>query len=674
MSTGGQNDAGRARAAAVLLVLLQCTTLAVFEQGYVFAAIAGLAALASLAPRLRIGPRNPPHWLWFALLGIMLAIKQRVMPNKPPENVAFFNTAVGYEAARFLIFLQVSHLYLRRLDDRLPGWLPGVACLSLILGLNVRLTDETVMMSASLCLAFVAGLALFSMTNRRQVSRARSYWPSLGAVTVIAAGLVAGSGAAALFRQYEGELERYLLGRTDLHLNDRVSPGFGGRGGLHEISSWKQYSADEVMLRINAETVPGYLRGMVFDTFQGSNWIEGTGQRVVGVTLPLSLQPLRAGEELYPLRQESIPSGRLRTLDVWPDDRSGARLFLPLEAVCVATVHASIAVSGHDLAVRAGIDTAEPYTAYCTTQVLPQSLPPQYAQQTLAIDPWLAEELQPVADEVFYGCETAAEKIRAVTRHFHEHFEYAASPQARRGQDALVAFLTLRHPAHCEYFASAGALLLRMAGVPTRYATGFVVNEWNDYGSYWVARRKDAHAWVEAYDDERQRWMVVECTPPLGVPQSTSAQTWSSRFDAWRHGVETWWRSLKQGGWIGAATMGLELIMSVPGLALLVLGVFAIWLWKGRRQSRFWSRRAAVAMYPRLQRELRRGERAARRMGLERAPAETLTMFAARLRTAAATNPGASRLADWFEAYVQVRYGSSKGDQLANDLGARLQS
>ena len=93
MSTSGQNDAGRARAAAVLLALLQCTTLAVFEQGYVFAAIAGLAALASLAPRLRIGPRNPPHWLWFALLGIMLAISSGMRLQAERQSVTGTPTA-----------------------------------------------------------------------------------------------------------------------------------------------------------------------------------------------------------------------------------------------------------------------------------------------------------------------------------------------------------------------------------------------------------------------------------------------------------------------------------------------------------------------------------------------------------------------------------------------------
>ena len=674
MSTSRQNDAGRARAAAVLLVLLQCATLAIFESGYVFAVLAGGAALASLWPRLRIEPRQTPHWLWFALLGIMLAIKQRVMPGKPPEHMAFFNTAVGYEAARFLIFLQVSHLYLRRPDGRLPSWLAGVACLSLILGMNIRLTDETTMKSAILCLAFVGGLALFALTNRRQVARAGSYLPTVAAVLVVGAGLALGAGTAALFRHYEGELERLLLGRTDLHLNERVSPGFGGRGGLHEISSWKQYSGEQVMLRITAESAPGYLRGMVFDTFQGSNWIEGTGQRVVGVTLSPSLSPLRPGEELYLLRDEPIPPGRLRTLDVWPDDRNGSRLFLPLEAVYVASTRAAVAVSGHDLAVRAGIDTAEPFTAYCTEQLLPQQLAPHYIQQTVAVDPWLAEELQPVADEVFYDCVTAAEKITAVTRYFRDHFEYALSPQPRRGQDALVAFLTLRHPAHCEYFATGGALLLRMAGVPTRYTTGFVASEWNDYGQYWVARRKDAHAWIEAYDDQLQRWVIVECTPPLGVPQSTSPRNWSAWIDACGHRYESWWRSLMQGGWIGVVTMGLALVTSVPGLTVLVIGLFSVWLWRGRRLSLRRSRRPAVVMYPRLQRQLRRGERAARRLGLERAPSETLTKFAARLRTAATTNPRASKLADWFEAYVQVRYGASEGDQLANDLGARLQT
>ena len=56
-------------------------------------------------------------------------------------------------------------------------------------------------------------------------------------------------------------------------------------------------------------------------------------------------------------------------------------------------------------------------------------------------------------------------------------------------------------------------LLLRSLGVPARYVTGYVVDEYNSDTGRWLARNLDAHAWVEAYDDRAQRWVAVESTP-----------------------------------------------------------------------------------------------------------------------------------------------------------------
>ena len=87
-----------------------------------------------------------------------------------------------------------------------------------------------------------------------------------------------------------------------------------------------------------------------------------------------------------------------------------------------------------------------------------------------------------------------------------------------RDVEPLSHFLLERIPAHCEFFASGAVALLRYQGVPCRYVTGYVVTELeSEYGDYWIARNRNAHAWVEAYDDENNQWVIVEPTPGVNV-------------------------------------------------------------------------------------------------------------------------------------------------------------
>jgi len=63
---------------------------------------------------------------------------------------------------------------------------------------------------------------------------------------------------------------------------------------------------------------------------------------------------------------------------------------------------------------------------------------------------------------------------------------------------------------YCVHFATAGALLLRMQGIPARYVSGYVA-DLDDQGRSMVLDR-DAHAWVEIYL-EGYGWYPVEMTP-----------------------------------------------------------------------------------------------------------------------------------------------------------------
>ncbi len=64
---------------------------------------------------------------------------------------------------------------------------------------------------------------------------------------------------------------------------------------------------------------------------------------------------------------------------------------------------------------------------------------------------------------------------------------------------------------HCEYFATALALMLRQRGIPCRLATGYLVHEWKEDVA--TIRSRDAHAWVEVRDPDGH-WYAADATPP----------------------------------------------------------------------------------------------------------------------------------------------------------------
>lgn len=77
--------------------------------------------------------------------------------------------------------------------------------------------------------------------------------------------------------------------------------------------------------------------------------------------------------------------------------------------------------------------------------------------------------------------------------------------------DPIEDFLKNRKAGHCQYFATALALLLRAAEIPARVVTGFKGGiETAEQGLLEVQQRH-AHAWVEAYLDGE--WVTLDATP-----------------------------------------------------------------------------------------------------------------------------------------------------------------
>ncbi len=131
----------------------------------------------------------------------------------------------------------------------------------------------------------------------------------------------------------------------------------------------------------------------------------------------------------------------------------------------------------------------------------------------LAIPESLKVKLRPIAESVVAsvheegrgGIDARARALEAYLRDSHR-FKYSLRMEVVDGSlDPVVDFLVNRKEGHCEYFASALALLLRSIDIPARMVNGFKGGDWNDITQTMNVRQKHAHSWVEAYIGTRGR-------------------------------------------------------------------------------------------------------------------------------------------------------------------------
>jgi hypothetical protein len=168
------------------------------------------------------------------------------------------------------------------------------------------------------------------------------------------------------------------------------------------------------------------------------------------------------------------------------------------------------------------------------------------------------------------------EQVQRIGGFFQSGFRYALFQERRRPYMApLAEFLLVSRQGHCEYFATATVLLLRAAGVPARYATGYALQEPEGGRGRFVVRHRHAHAWALAYLDGA--WEDVDFTPAVWAErEAEQAPWWLPAYDllSWTAFELARWRAENDLPW------GLAAWVSVP-LALLLA-----WRLRRRRSLR----------------------------------------------------------------------------------------
>jgi transglutaminase-like putative cysteine protease len=308
-----------------------------------------------------------------------------------------------------------------------------------------------------------------------------------------------------------------------------------------------------------------------------------------------------------------------------------------------------------------------------------------------------SEVLRAFTRETLAGIDPAADPeaaAEALVQRFHRPpFEYELD-LAPKGPNALEDFLTRGHTGHCQTYASAMALALREAGIPSRFVTGFLGGEIGAFGRYVLVRGNNVHAWVEAWCGPEKGWVTFDPTPSIGQPKLERVPL-TSRLRQVTDGIEFFYdrfilsfgqadqaeliRRIREatGGFTsalrrasGAAGSALSRLsggrpLVAAALAAVLLGLVALAVRRLLPHARFASRGLppASAAYRRLQKALyRRGAS----LTPSSAPAETLA--AAEKFGSAASAPAAAIVT----AYVRESFGGFAASEEETEKLAEL--
>lgn len=135
------------------------------------------------------------------------------------------------------------------------------------------------------------------------------------------------------------------------------------------------------------------------------------------------------------------------------------------------------------------------------------NLNPVYLERT-GVDP----NVTALASRLTSNQGTELGKVLAIQNYFSPSNGFVYRTETAPGSDAtaLADFVFTSKAGYCEQYASAMAVLLRQAGIPSRLAIGYTAGF--PQGDYRSITTSDAHAWVEVFFPGRG-WITFDPTP-----------------------------------------------------------------------------------------------------------------------------------------------------------------
>jgi protein-glutamine gamma-glutamyltransferase len=143
--------------------------------------------------------------------------------------------------------------------------------------------------------------------------------------------------------------------------------------------------------------------------------------------------------------------------------------------------------------------------------------------------PGVNPRIREYAESIASGLTDPADISNRIEYHLKSKYAYSLDSNIS-SREPLVDFLFNSRAGHCEYFASAMAVMLRTLKIPTRVVTGFYASLPEPIGPWYVIRSSNAHSWVEVWIDGKG-WVVYDPTPPgSNQPRLSATLKWLLRL------------------------------------------------------------------------------------------------------------------------------------------------
>lgn len=384
--------------------------------------------------------------------------------------------------------------------------------------------------------------------------RWRSWLPALGGSAAWA--LALGAGVFLVTPRVEG-LRRFnpflASGIDKLQVRSSSVTGFTERVSLGHFGTLRKSSARVMRVRPpqappeGLKPPPLYVRGSAFDFFDGRVWGR-TG-------LDFAFKGRGGARRSADGRAWAWKGGGSLVFPVEPADKQAPAwefTIASMNLTVLFTVGGAWIVEGPDAQGwfdhTDSLHLAQPYMGGIRYRqyALPEgrwpsdaavAAKPEILRRALDVstsaDPRVAE----LAREWTRGLSDPEAKARAVASRLRAEYGYSTFSDGKN--TSLEHFLFAGKRGNCEYFATAAAVLLRHAGVPTRLVSGFVADGWNEYGLFYDVRQSNAHAWIEAYLPGKG-WTRFDATPGQSR-LSGAADVLARRVERWFDALQVSW-------------------------------------------------------------------------------------------------------------------------------------
>lgn len=371
----------------------------------------------------------------------------------------------------------------------------------LLLCLLSSSVQQTVWFFPGICLLIAWGL-----WNNRPRRYSTAIWASF-----LISALIIGFFSQLGLRRLQLEMEDMIVS----WLQWRYQDPYQQETAIGTIGLLKQ--SEQIVLRVTSDS-PLLLREAVYNSYFKTTWrakqtqfhaLTPTEGTTWIFTQPVRFQPLKTLEVSSYLRNGkgllALPQGtyQIDNLPVETAQQNG------LGTVKVEQGPSLITYTAHFTPIREG------------------DSPP--TEQDLFIPPDERLLFQTVVSELNLLTKSPPDAIRAVATFFTDNFRYSLDLNRSANQlTPLADFLRSQRSGHCEYFATTTVLLLRAAGIPARYASGYTVEEFSPLENLYLVRKRHAHAWVLAYVEGQ--WREVDTTPAAWVELEAEQTPWWRGF------------------------------------------------------------------------------------------------------------------------------------------------